>query len=140
MGINGRKHETILYVMGMLGILKGLATNDTECNKEFESAASALSDSLDILFKGCSQSELVRIKKETEILDISIAPKSASKRTENWIAMPMDDLEFFLKDPLGECYFCVKTDSEVKACLKRKKLKSLYIDGLSRENCPYKGL
>ena len=62
MGINGRKHETILYVMGMLGILKGLATNDTECNKEFELAASALSDSLDILFKGCSQSELVRIR------------------------------------------------------------------------------
>ena len=30
MGINGHKHETILYVMGMLGILKGLATNDTD--------------------------------------------------------------------------------------------------------------
>lgn len=139
MSVDGHTHEAILYIMGMLGILQGLIRNNIECKKEFESAIWALNDSIDILLKELTPSELIRIKKETEILDISIAPRSASKRTENWIAMPLDDLEFFLQDPMGECCFCVKSDAEVKACPKRKKLKSLYIDGLSRENCPYKG-
>lgn len=138
MSVDGKRHETILYVMGMMGLIHNLRYDG--CQEKFAIAEKALDEAMDVLLEGLTVQELTRIKKETEMLDISIAPRSASKRTENWIAMSLDDLEFFLKDPLGECYFCVKTDAEVKACPKRKKLQSLYIDGLSRENCPYKGL
>lgn len=138
MSVDGKRHETILYVMGMMGLIHNLRYDG--CREQFDRAEKALDEVMDVLLEGLTPKELTRIKKETEMLEISIAPRSASRRTENWIAMPLDDLEFFLKDPLGECAYCIKSAAEVKACPKRKKLKELYIDGLSREDCPYKGL
>ena len=138
MSVDGKRHETILYVMGMTGLIHNLRYDG--CQEQFAIAEKALNEAMDVLLEGLTVQELTRIKKETEMLDISIAPRSASKRTENWIAMSLDDLEFFLKDPLGECAYCIKSPAEVKGCAKRKKLKELYIDGLSREDCPYKGL
>ena len=70
MSVDGKRHETILYVMGMMGLIHNLRYDG--CQEKFAIAEKALDEAMDVLLEGLTVQELTRIKKETEMTEPSI--------------------------------------------------------------------